>query len=378
MSTASPPRVLLTNFHPHGGGGHVTFIRAVLESHLGREFQFGVASPPDSRALAVARELGVPAFPCWFPGNIKEIPDVIRAMGVFRRVCGEFAPAIVHCNGGRDHSIVAWRRWWDKSGEAIVRTHHAIRQIPDTPYHRWLYDEATALHTYVSHSARNLSSVGRRTLRPTNYAVVENGVDLERFAPRPPDPELAARLGRREGEVVFGSCAGLGGYKRVDLMLRAAARLQGRYPFRVVALGGEDGGRRYTALARELGVGERFVYGGFHQDVRPWCSLFDVGFILSDAIETISFAAREMLATGIPLISSTYAGLVENVEEGYNGLLVRPGRVEDVEGAMVAFLEMSPQRRREMGRNARAKAERSFDRGRHLARLGAVYRSVLS
>ncbi len=370
------PRILLTNFHPNGGGGHVTFIRSILQSPLALHYQFGVASPPGSLALKTAQDLGIPAFPCWFPGSLREIPDVLRAVSAFGAICGDFRPDLIHCNGGRDHSIVLYRRWWDNGDEPVVRTHHAIRQLPNTPYHQWLLTRATALNTFVCHSAHSLSTAGK-ALKVQNYAVVENGVDLAHFAPISPDQDLQRQLGLEPGVRVFGSCAGLGSYKRVDLLMRAASRLREKYPFRILALGGEAAGREYIALAKSLGLEDRFIYGGFQTDVRPWCSLFDVGFILSDRIETISFAAREMLAMGIPLISSTYAGLVENVEDGYNGWRVRPGSVDDVEEAMVRMLELNPEELRVMGANARAKAQRSFGIDRQTEGMDQVYTQVL-
>src|SRR5205814_10648484 len=45
-------RILLTNFHPHpgGGGGHARYIRTILASDLRKEFEFGVAAPDGSRS----------------------------------------------------------------------------------------------------------------------------------------------------------------------------------------------------------------------------------------------------------------------------------------------------------------------------------------
>lgn len=370
------PRILLTNFHPRSGGGHLTFIRSILEGSLTNEYQFGVASPRESGALKVAQKLGVPAYPSDFPGSLREIPATLKAIKAFENVRRDFQPDLVHTNGGRDQALVIYSRFWNKGNFPVMRTHHAIRSLPCTPYHEWFFNRATALNTFVCHSAFNMATTGR-ALKLTNYAVVENGVDLARFTPRSADLELREQLGLKGDERVFGSCAGLGGYKRVDLILEAAAQLKHRFPFKIILLGNPQAARDYVAKVKSLDLEERIIFAGHHEDVRPWCSLFDVGFVLSDSIETISFAAREMLAMGIPLISSTYAGLLENVEDGYNGLRVRPGNLRDVREAMLKMLEMDVSHLKAMGSNARAKAERSFGIEPQMAIMREAYNTVL-
>jgi glycosyltransferase involved in cell wall biosynthesis len=347
-----------------------------LEGSLTNEYQFGVASPLESGALKAAQKLGVPAYPSDFPGSLREIPATLKAIKAFEKVRRDFQPDLVHSNGGRDQALVIYSRCWNKGNFSVLRTHHAIRSLPRTPYHEWFFNRATALNTFVCHSAFNMATAGR-ALKLTNYAVVENGVDLARFTPRSTDPKLREQLGLKPDERVFGSCAGLGGYKRVDLILEAAAQLKHRFSFKIIVLGNLQSARNYVAKVKTLNLEDRIIFAGHHEDVRPWCSLFDVGFVLSDAIETISFAAREMLAMGIPLISSTYAGLLENVEDGYNGLRVRPGNLSDVRNAMLKILEMDGSHLQAMGRNARAKAERSFGIELQMASMREAYNTVL-
>ncbi len=124
--------------------------------------------------------------------------------------------------------------------------------------------------------------------------------------------------------------------------------------------------------ARVAGV-LRFKHCGFHKDVRGFVSLLDVGFVLSDSIETISFAAREMLAMGKSLISSSYSGLKENVVDGYNGIMVRPGSVDDVVSAMNRFLEMSSDELARFSANARSYAEKNFSVKKQLEQHSVVY-----
>jgi hypothetical protein len=134
-------KILLTNFHPHqdGGGGHARYIRTILESDLRKDFDFGVAAPEGSGVWATARSLGVSTFACPFPGHITEIPQMLGAVRRFGAIFAEWQPDLVHTNGSRDQNIVVLWKALGRHTMPCVRTHHAVRNIPDNVYNRWAY-----------------------------------------------------------------------------------------------------------------------------------------------------------------------------------------------------------------------------------------------
>jgi glycosyltransferase involved in cell wall biosynthesis len=369
-------RILITNFHPRGGGGHVTYIRSLLALQDATDLRFAVATPRTSQLYEALRDQRCrDLYACDFPAKPhKELPSIVRSIGRFRRIVAEFKPDIVHANGGADLAIAVWSH--RQAEYRIVRTHHAIRTLSNDFYHRYIYNRRVAQNIYVSASSMKISQA--RGLAPRHATVIANGVDLEEFRPDVPrDHDLAARLGLPQNAFVFGSCAGLDAYKRVDLAIAAAARLQSERPFVVLAIGEEDDGRRLEEKARRAGVAA-FKYCGFYPDVRGFISLLDAGFVLSDRIETISYAAREMLAMGKPILSSSFAGLRENVIDGYNGFLVRPGDVDEVAAAMRRLLQMAPAELARLSANARSYAERNFSIDEQLRRHATLYEAVLT
>lgn len=371
-------RILLTNFHPQqdGGGGHTRYVRTILESDLRKEFEFGVAAPEGSAVWATGRAFGVPTFACDFPGNLKEIPQMIGAVRRFERIYREWGPDLVHLNGSRDQAIVVlWKRFYGRP-VPLVRAHLAVRCIPDNFYNRWSYQRMVDGHIYVGHSARNISWA-EGFLRPPRSRVVPVGVDVNFWRPIPKDSASLARLGLTPGDFVFGSHAGMGWHKRTDLFLRAAAlELQrGARPFKILLRGKEHEIRESRRLAGELGL-QNVLYVQHEPDPRGYLSLIDVGFILSESIEAISFAARELMAMGKPLISSNYAGLLENVDDGLNGRLVECGDVEGVAEAIGWFLGLDRAALDRLGRNARKKAERVFAVDKQTQGLLRFYREV--
>lgn len=370
-------RILLTNFHPHrgGGGGHARYIQTILQSDLRGDFEFGVAAPEGSGVWASARALDAPTFACDFPGHFREIPQMLGAVRRFERIAAEWRPDLVHLNGSRDQNIVVlWKALYGR-GTRCVRTHHAVRNIPDNLYNRWAYRKVIGGHLYVSHSAKNISWA-EPYLKPPNSVVVTNGVDVDFWSPRPKDPASLQSLGLTASDFVFGSHAGMSAHKRTDLFLRGAARLVergARRPFKILLRGNEQEVAQSRRLAAELGL-DNVVYIQYAPDPRGYLSVIDVGFLLSEAIEAISFAARELMAMGKPLISSNYAGLVENVDDELNGRLVECGDAGGVAEAIDWFLGLPAERFAEVSRHARLKAERVFAVKKQIEGLRRFYR----
>ena len=366
-------RILLTNFHPKGGGGHVPYITSLIENFNGNGNVVGVVAPEQSQLFRVLDDMSYPhLYESDFPSiSLKKFPKLPRSLFRFRSILRDFKPDIVHTNGV-DLYTVLWSHPFMRSFR-IIRTHHAVRPIKDNAYHRFVYGKSVAMNIFVSEPSRQMCLSAGFDL--PNSIVIENGIDTTLYKPVEKDPDLAKNLGLDDDTFVFGSCAGTMPYKRVDTILQAAAKLEGVGKFAIIALGDESYGRRLERLAEELGV-KKFIYAGFHRNVIPYVSLFDVGYVLSDSVETVSFAAREMMSMGKPLISSSYSGLVENISDNVDGILVEPGNVEQISRAMELFLSMDANRLRAFSSNAREKALERFGMAHMIDMHSKVYQDL--
>ena len=76
----------------------------------------------------------------------------------------------------------------------------------------------------------------------------------------------------------------------------------------------------------------------------------------------MSNALIEGAATGRPVIASNISGCLEAFEEGTTGFGFTPGHADELIHAMKKFLALSYEERAKMGRLAREKMEREFDR----------------
>jgi L-malate glycosyltransferase len=143
-----------------------------------------------------------------------------------------------------------------------------------------------------------------------------------------------------------------------------------------VLLCGKPLSSEQTARLEALGMRDRVHHAGMLDDVRPMIAAIDVGFVLSYAVETISFACREMMAMGKPVLVSDYAGLPENIEPGVDGWVVPVRDREAIAQAVTAMLA-DPARLADMGHRARTHAERDFGLDLFVSRTEAAYVRVL-
>jgi glycosyltransferase involved in cell wall biosynthesis len=133
------------------------------------------------------------------------------------------------------------------------------------------------------------------------------------------------------------------------------------------------------ALAEELGIGASFRFLGFRSDVRPLVAGFDVAVVPSVYADPLPRSVMESMALGKPVVAFDVGGVVEMLEDGVTGQLVRfepcPGR-EGASAEAVARLAESlvryagdPAQRLQQGRAARERVVRDFDARAHARRI---------
>lgn len=198
--------------------------------------------------------------------------------------------------------------------------------------------------------------------------VIPNGVDLSFYTPAPDTPRFAdptvLYLGR------------LKRYKRVDLVLRAVARLRaGGVPARLVVAGRGNAERALRTLADRLKLGEAVRFAGYVSEEekrtllrRAWVHT------LTSPKEGWGISNLEAAACGTATVASDAPGLRDSVVHEHTGFLVPHGDVPALAERLGAILR-DPALRDRLGAGARAFARGfSWDRAARdtVAHLEAV------
>jgi glycosyltransferase involved in cell wall biosynthesis len=153
---------------------------------------------------------------------------------------------------------------------------------------------------------------------------------------------------RRPGPVRIAVLARLSRRKRVDLVLRACARLR-ELPWELHVGGSGPELASLVRLASDLGIRDRVSFAceagaGFTKvDGPSFLRDKDVGILVSDS-EPFGWAILEYMASSCAVIASAVDGAFEIIHDGVDGLLVPPGSHDALAAAVRSLIE-HPERR---------------------------------
>lgn len=366
-------KILYTNFHQGDGGGHTTYVMS-LARILCQKSQVTIAAPRDSRLLAEAGALpGVDTVDLEFKGRALQQVDALRRL---RALLRKERFDVIHVNGSADHRLCMLATMGMGARRPfIVYTQHNDRSANSLGARvraKWGTNRVICV---CSHTFRRMK---QSVFRNEDLRVVHNGVDTDRC--RPAGENESARARARylppslQGLLVIGSNAGTADYKNwIDMVAAASLLPPAQREQIVILIAGKLPGEEKMRQVAELGMLDQVVFTGLLDDVAPFLAALDVGFVLSSRLETISFACREMMAAGKPVIVTTVGGLTENVTEGRNGWIVPPESAERVTRTLSDIL-----RNRgvldAMGVDARSTALKEFSLATFVGNTEQVYR----
>ncbi len=184
----------------------------------------------------------------------------------------------------------------------------------------------------VSESSRQ--DLVARGIPAGRIELLHNGIRFPRHQPKPVGdrPLRLAYLGRLER------------YKRVDLLLRATARLAGELPdLDLVIVGRGSERERLERLAAELGIARRVRFTGFVSDAERDAALAEARVCVCPSVkEGWGITVIEANALGLPVVATDAPGLRDAIRGSETGILVPEGRpdayVERLTGALRELL----------------------------------------
>jgi glycosyltransferase involved in cell wall biosynthesis len=230
---------------------------------------------------------------------------------------------------------------------------------------RWLASDPNSGFIYVSQADER---IGQRSLgiAPSRGVAIQNGV--QDFA------ELAGGLADPGASTVLLMAARVSRQKDHDTMLRAFHRAKG---FELMLAGhGTDSPEFRERIYRLAGGQEAGVHVlGVREDMPALLRTAGV-FVLASHYEGLPLSILEAMSMGLPIVASDVGGVSECVHDGVNGLLIRPGNVDDLTAALDSL--RSPERRAQLGAGSRTLYEKQFTVERMVADIETRYRAMLA
>lgn len=265
------------------------------------------------------------------------------ALGAVRTVLGTppgGRVGIIHAHQGEDIATLLLARLAARRHRCplVVTVHCSVGHTVDgrSPHARLLRTVGGAVERSTLRRADAVIVLTARAAR----ALAGDGVPPERVSTIPSgfDP---ASFDVVDGKDVFpeadrpriGYVGRLAEQKRADVLVRAFGRMREEAALVVVGDGPERD--RVRELVRASPAAERITVTGFvdHSTVPAVLASLDV-LVLPSVYEEMGSVLVEAMAAGLPAVASDVGGIPEVVRDGETGLLVPPGDVDALAGAL--------------------------------------------
>lgn len=215
----------------------------------------------------------------------------------------------------------------------------------------------------------------------SQYRVVHNGVDTERF--RPGDGRAVRHeLGITDDESVVGMFGSFKAQKNHPLLIAAAKLVLDRQPqtrFLFVGeqlYGGMHGSDQYRqkidALVTQSGIRSRCLFAGNRNDVERLYAACDVT-VLPSLFEGTPNVLLESMACGVPVVATDVSDNADIAPDGQVGYIV-PLNDPQVMAMRIVSLVEDPELQNSFGARARTWVEQRFSVRRLIEQMAEVYR----
>jgi len=369
-------KILYTNFHTSPGiGGHTSYISRLIAG-LNPDHDIAVAVPAQSALHRIASAIvGVQVYAQDYPSKLQHLP---AAAAHLRNILRKGQYDVVHVNGTADHRLVMLAMLGLRRKPAIIFTKHndhATDSIGSRLRARFGTDHCIAVCDFVA------DRLAGGPYDRAGVTTVHNGINTDHFSARNGGNTRLMRqsiLGSADdSRILLGSNAGTTEYKGWIDMVRALAQLDPSLIDRLhIAIAGPRAPQKLLDEVQQLGMTRHISFVGDLDDVRSFIAAIDVGFVLSYRVETISFACREMMAMGKPVIVTRQGGLPENIDTEKDGWVIPP-RDPQALSALLAQIVQGHYNLQDMGGAARSKSEQRFGQEKFVSATENVYRKAL-
>jgi len=211
--------------------------------------------------------------------------------------------------------------------------------------------------------------------------IIPNGVSPDSFNADKCDPNEIRKKYDLQGALVIGFVGGMTPWHGVNFLVEAAREILAVQPksrFLIVG-GGENSVSEIQRMASANGVLDRFVCTGWirHEQVAAHLAVMDIVVapyapMESNSIYFSPLKVFEYMAMGKPVVASRIDQLSEIFEDGKEIILVEPGNVKELTGAILG-LASDPKHRDDLGSNARKKVLETYTWEKAVRKIIAIY-----
>ncbi len=182
----------------------------------------------------------------------------------------------------------------------------------------------------IVNNTEDLEWAKKLSIKPRlDVVLIHNGIDPYRIQAQSPESarkeieRLIYIESHQNGHVIIGTIANFYPSKGLEYLIKAAPYLSRTLNVRFVIIGDGRERNKLENLIRELKVQDSVFLLGNINDAQKLIPGFDI-FVLPSVKEGFSWVLLDALALKVPVIATNVNGVRDVIQDGVNGLLVRP------------------------------------------------------
>ena len=215
----------------------------------------------------------------------------------------------------------------------------------------------------------------RLGIKPEKIVVIRNGIDLERFRPRPSREQISREIGIKENAPVIGTVGRMVTEKGQIYLIEALKYLKTDLKgLKCLFVGEGPMLSQLRKMASDSGIGDMCVFTGVRNDIESIYPLLLL-FVLPSIREPFGLVLLEAMASGVPVIATDSGGPSEFIKSGINGVLVPP-RDSKALASQISCLLSNNDKRMQIGRNGLRTAEKKFSVKKTAKKIEEIYFSI--
>lgn len=239
--------------------------------------------------------------------EVKKInPDIVHVQGMWTSICGYLAKEFLKI------PYVLYAR-----GSDVYRPEISLKLILRT-----MLKNADAVIALTEDMKKNIQKTYNREV-----FVIPNGIDLEKFVNISRKNLLLSNYTKK---ILF--VGRLHPVKGVRYLIEAMKIIKEKDLYaKLIIVGDGEEREKLQKLANKMGLLDSITFTGQipNQNVSQYMAMSDI-LVLPSLSEGFPNVILEAMAFGIPIVATNVGGVIEIMENGVNGFLVKPGNPDQI------------------------------------------------
>jgi glycosyltransferase involved in cell wall biosynthesis len=166
-------------------------------------------------------------------------------------------------------------------------------------------------------------------------------------------------------------------HKGTHILLDAAKELNGIDDLRIILVGDNLEKQSFIEQIENSGMAERIILTGFRNDVPAIAKACDLLVLPSLSKEGLTRTVLESLSNGTPVVSSANDGVVETIENGFNGYLVPIGDASAI-ADKIKYLYQDKAHLKTLADNAPKVIQDKMSHSKTIANMESYFKKILA